>query len=112
MFNTKTYDSTNNNYNANFDTYIIGNNNVPVDGIKYYNNKFGQIMTSFIVDSGDTILGGNLIVTESTTIHGKTQFKNDLTITGNVYIPGLLITPSSNLLSGPTGSTGFIKKRN
>ena len=39
MFNTKTYDSTNNNYNANFDTYIIGNNNVPVDGIKYYNNK-------------------------------------------------------------------------
>ena len=54
MFNTKTYDSTNNNYNANFDTYIIGNNNVPVDGVKYYSNKFGQVMTSFIVDSGDS----------------------------------------------------------
>ena len=103
MFNTKTYDSINNNYNTNFDTYIIGNNNVPVDGIKYYNNKFGQIMTSFIVDSGDTILGGNLIVTESTTIHGKSNFKNDVTITGNVYIPGIIVTPSSNLLKGETG---------
>ena len=82
MFNTKTYDSTNNNYNANFDTYIIGNNNVPVDGVKYYSNKFGQVMTSFIVDSGDSILGGNLIVTESTIIHGKSNFKNDVTITG------------------------------
>ena len=98
MFNTKTYDMTNNNYNANFDTYIIGNNNVPVDGIKYYSNKFGQVMTSFIVDSGDTILGGNLIVTESTTIHGKSNFKNDVTITGNVYIPGNLITPFLKLL--------------
>ena len=106
MFNTKTYDSANNNYNANFDTYIIGNNNVPVDGVKYYSNKFGQVMTSFIVDSGDSILGGNLIVTESATIHGKTQFKNDVTIIGNVYVPGNLITPSSNLLSGSTGSTG------
>ena len=67
-FNTKTYYSTNNNYNANFDTYIIGNNNIPVDGIKYYSNKFAQIMASFIVDSGDTILGGNLIVTESATV--------------------------------------------
>ena len=82
MFNTKTYDSTNNNYNANFDTYVIGNNNVPVDGVKYYSNKFGQVMTSFIVDSGDSILGGNLIVTESTIIHGKSNFKNDVTITG------------------------------
>ena len=65
MFNTKTYDSTNNNYNTNFDTYIIGNNNIPVDGVKYYNNKFSQVMSSFIVDGGDTILGGNLIVTEA-----------------------------------------------
>ena len=74
MFNTKTFDSTNNNYNANFDTYVIGNNNVPVDGIKYYSNKFCQVMTSFIVDPGDSILGGNLIVTESTTIQGKSNF--------------------------------------
>ena len=102
MFNTKTYDSTNNNYNANFDTNIIGNNNVPVDGIKY----FGQVMTSFIVDSGDTILGGNQIVKESRTIHGKSNFKNDVTITGNVYIPGNLITPSSNLIKGDRGPTG------
>ena len=46
-FNTKPYNSTNNNYNTNFDTYIIGNNNIPVDGVKYFNGKFGQVMTSF-----------------------------------------------------------------
>ena len=51
-FNIPEFIVQNNNYNANFDTYIIGNNNVPIDGIKYYSNKFGQVMTSFIVDSG------------------------------------------------------------
>ena len=83
-FNSKIYDSTNTNYNTNFDTYIVGNNNVPVDGVKYYNNKFPQSMTSFIVDGGDSILGGNVIISESTTIHGKCTLKNDLTIGGNV----------------------------
>ena len=106
MFNTKIYDSTNNNYNTNFDTYIIGNNNIPVNGNLYYNNKFGKLMTSFIVDSGDSILGGNVIISENTTVHGKCDFKNNLTIAGNVYIPGKIITPSSNLLSGPTGPSG------
>ena len=105
-YNTKTYDSTNNNYNANFDTYIMGNNNIPVDGSLYYNNKFGKIMTSFIVDSGDSVLGGNVLVSENLTIHGKGDFKNVLTIGGNVYIPGRIITPSSNLLSGPTVQAG------
>ena len=97
-FNTKTYDSTNNNYNTNFDTYIIGKNNIPVNGNLYYNNKFGKLMTSFIVDSGDSILGGNVIISENTTVYGKCDIKNDLTIAGNVYIPGKIITPSSNLL--------------
>ena len=106
-FNTKTYDSTNNNYNANFDTYIIGNNNVPVDGVKYYNNKFGQVMTSFIVDNGDSILGGNLIVTNDTTIHGICDFKNDVFIGGNVFIPGNLITSSTNLITGQQGERGW-----
>ena len=107
-FNTKIYDSTNTNYNANFDTYIMGNNNIPVDGNLYYNNKFGKIMTSFIVDSGDSVFGGNVLVSENLTIHGKGEFKNDLTIGGNVYIPGKIITPSTNLLSGPTGPIGPI----
>ena len=106
-FNTKTYDSTNNNYNANFDTYIIGNNNVPVDGVKYYGNKFGQVMTSFIVDSGDSILGGNLIVSNDATIHGICDFKNDVFIGGNVFIPGNLITSSTNLITDLQGETGW-----
>ena len=86
MFNTKTYDSTNNNYNANFDTYVIGNNNVPVDGIKYYSDKFGQVMTSFIVDSGDTILDGNLIVTESATIHGEKVILKTMSLSMGMFI--------------------------
>ena len=106
-FNTKTYDSTNNNYNANFDTYIIGSNNVPVDGVKYYNNKFGQVMTSFIVDNGDSILGGNLIVSNDTTIHGTCDFKKDVFISGNVFIPGNLITSSTNLITGQQGERGW-----
>ena len=106
-FNTKTYDSTNNNYNANFDTYIIGNNNVPVDGVKYYDNKFGQVMTSFIVDNGDSILGGNLIVSNDTTIHGTCDFKKDVFISGNVFIPGNLITSSTNLITGQQGERGW-----
>ena len=40
-FNTKTYDSGNNNYNTNFDTYINGNNTIALDGTKYYESKFG-----------------------------------------------------------------------
>ena len=99
MFNTKPYNSTNNNYNTNFDTYIIGNNNIPVDGIKYFNGKFGQVMTSFIVDSGDTILGGNVIISENVTIHGKSDFKNDVTITGNVFIPGKITDRKSTRLN-------------
>ena len=106
-FNTKTYDSTNNNYNANFDTYIIGNNNVPVDGVKYYGNKFGQVMTSFIVNNGDSILGGNLIVSNDATIHGICDFKKDVFISGNVFIPGNLITSSTNLITGLQVETGW-----
>ena len=106
-FNTKTYDSTNNNYNANFDTYIIGNNNVPVDGVKYYGNKFGQVMTSFIVNNGDSILGGNLIVSNDTTIHGICDFEKDVFISGNVFIPGNLITSSTNLITDLQGETGW-----
>ena len=86
-YNTKIYDSTNNNYNANFDTYIMGNNNIPVDGNLYYNNKFAKVMTSFIVDSGDSILGGNVLVSENLTIHGKSDFKNDVTIRPFLIVP-------------------------
>ena len=61
-FNTKTYDSTNNNYNTNFDTYIIGSNNIPVNGNLYYNNKFGKLMTSFIVPYNVCIKTGIVII--------------------------------------------------
>ena len=36
VFNTTIYDPSNNNYNTNYDTYISGNNNIAVDGSKYF----------------------------------------------------------------------------
>ena len=92
-FNTKIYDSGNNNYNTNFDTYINGNNNIALDGTKYYDSKFSQIMASFVVDNGDSIFGGNaiisnaLIVYDDIMIGGQISLLNAYTISfiGNTY---------------------------
>ena len=75
VFNTTIYDPSNNNYNTNYDTYISGNNNIAVDGGKYYNNKFHKIMASFVVDSGDTVLGGNVIVSNELNCYGNISNK-------------------------------------
>ena len=75
VFNTTIYDPSNNNYNTNYDTYIFGNNNIAVDGGKYYNNKFQKIMASFIVDSGDSVLGGNLLVYNELNCYGNISNK-------------------------------------
>ena len=75
VFNTKTYDESNKNYNINYDTYISGNNYISINGTKYYNNKFGKIMASFVVDAGDTVLGGNVIVTDELNCYGNISSK-------------------------------------
>lgn len=38
--------------------------------IETENNVFGNVMASFIVDGGDTILGGNLLITNNINIGG------------------------------------------
>ena len=82
VYNTTLYDVSNNNYNTNFDTYISGNNNIPVNGSKFYNNKFGKVMTSFIVDSGDSILGGNVKISNELNCYGNisSNFNNKLNV--------------------------------
>ena len=75
-------DTSNNNYNTNYDTYISGNNNIAVNGEKYYNNKFSKIMASFVVDTGDTLLGGNLAVSNELNCYGNisSSFNNKLNV--------------------------------
>ena len=62
-FNTQTYDSTSVVYNILDQTYIDGSNCIPINGTTYYPNLFGNVMCSFFVDGGDSILGGNTIIT-------------------------------------------------
>ena len=106
-FNTKIYDSGNNNYNTNFDTYINGNNNIALDGTKYYDSKFSKFMASFVVDNGDSIFGGNAIISNALTVYdnviigGQISLLNTYTILfiGNTY-------NNTSCLNLSTSSTG------
>ena len=77
VFNTTIYDPSNNNYNTNYDTYISGNNNIPLNGGKYYDNKFGKIMATFIVDGGDSVLGGNVLISNELNCYGNISSKSN-----------------------------------
>ena len=77
VFKTTIYDPSNNNYNTNYDTYISGNNNIAVDGSKYFENKFGKIMATFVVDTGDTILGGNVLISDELYCYGNISSKSN-----------------------------------
>ena len=75
VFNTTIYDPSNNNYNTNYDTYISGNDNIALNGEKYYENKFGKIMATFIVDGGDSVLGGNVLISNELNCYGNISNK-------------------------------------
>ncbi len=62
-FNNTTYDTTQTNYNMSLATYIDGSNCIAMSGTKWYNGVYGNVMCSFAVDGGDSILGGNVIMT-------------------------------------------------
>ena len=83
-FSNVTYDPTNTGYNSEYPIYIDGTSaSIPVNGAKYYGNVFGNVMCSLIVDGGDTICGGNLLVTQNINIGG-----------------GLCILPTYSVVSG------------
>ena len=89
-FNTTPYSTITANYNIESPTYINGNNTVPLSGNKYYGNIFGNVMASFVVDNGDTILGGNVIVSGDHYIGGNIKAYNG-NIVGNLNV-GLNLT--------------------
>ena len=65
-FSNVTYDASNTGYNSEYPIYIDGTSaSIPVNGTKYYGNVFGNVMCSLINEGGDTILGGNLLVTQN-----------------------------------------------
>ena len=62
-FNTKPYDPSSKSFNILDPIYIDGANDIPISGTTWYPGIFGNVMCSFCVDAGVTILGGNVIVT-------------------------------------------------
>ena len=85
-FNTLTYDPSNVAYNTELPIYLDGTtSSIPVNGTKYYGNVFGNVMCSFIVDGGDTILGGNVLVSQNICLGGGLNILPVITdICGNV----------------------------
>ena len=89
-FNTKTYDNGNHNYNTNFDTYINGNNTIALDGTKYYDSKFGKVMASLVVDNGDSIFGGNVIISNALTVYDNVMIGGQISLL-NAYIVAMTL---------------------
>ena len=43
---------------------------LPFVSKNYYNNIFGNVMASFVVDHGDSVLGGNVIISQNLNLGG------------------------------------------
>lgn len=74
-FNTAVYDITPETYNMSLPTYIDGSNCIAMSGTKWYDGAFGELMCSFAVDGGDSILGGNVIISGDVTCCSKLLVK-------------------------------------
>jgi hypothetical protein len=101
-FNTTVYDSTSTSFSYDFQTVLDGSAaTIPVNGSKYYGNVFGNVMTSFFVDCGDSIFGGNVLVTNNISLAGGI---NILATSGTVrgtptYISGSTLSYLSGISS-------------
>ena len=114
-FNTVVYENNDSSYNVSYPMYIDGSGaqNIPLDGNDYL-NKFGQIMAAFVVDKGDCILGGNVLISEQLSVFDKLHIYNDISVNGVYITPNelsYLDGATSNLqtqisLKAQTGSTG------
>ena len=85
-FNTIPCDLSNVAYNTELPIYLDGiSSSIPVNGAKYYGNVLRNEMCSFIVDGGDSILGGNVLVTQNICLSGGLNILPVITdISGNV----------------------------
>ena len=91
-FNTAVYDITPETYNMSLATYIDGSNCIAMSGTKWYNGAFGELMCSFAVDGGDSILGGNVIISGDATCCSKLLVKGVTTFNAN---PVCSVVPTS-----------------
>ena len=94
-FNTRIYDASSVAYNILDQTYIDGSNCIPINGTTWYPNKFGNVMCSFCVDGGDSILGGNVIITGDISACSNVLVNNQLTVVGSSAVPTLTSADSS-----------------
>jgi hypothetical protein len=112
-FNSTTYNASSTAYNSEFPVYVDGTTaTIPVNGSKYYGNVFGNVMCSFIVDGGDTILGGNLLLTQNLNIGGGINTLPVITTTsGNTTttVAGLPTFISGTILSYLYGITSSVQ---
>ena len=113
-FNNQPYDDQNNEYNQFGSIYIDGSNNISLSGTKYYNSLFPDLMASFVVDKGDSILGGNVIIAGDTKITGNLNVGSDLSlnkrlfVNGDVSLNSSLYIKKSILLDAKTPKDGFM----
>lgn len=71
-FNTATYNSSDVSYNVEFPIYIDGTvQHIPVNGSLYGGKYFGNVMCAFMVDAGDSILNGNVMITQNVNLAGS-----------------------------------------
>ena len=110
-FNAITYDPSNVSYNTELPIYLDGTtSSIPVNGAKYYGNVFGNVMCSFIVDGGDTILGGNVLVSQNICLGGGLNILPVITdICGNVVsysqdVPTFITGQSLSCIAGASSN--------
>ena len=114
-FSNVTYDPSNTGYNSEYPIYIDGTSaSIPVNGSKYYGNVFGNVMCSFINDGGDTILGGNLMVTQNINLGGGLCILPTYSaVSGNIStnMQGIPTYVSGNALTYIAGVTSNIQSQ-
>ena len=111
-FNDVSYNPANVDYNMITPLFIDGSNCIPMSGNLYYNGLFGNVMCSFAVDNGDTVLGGNVIM------YGDVSCCSRVCIRGNVYVGGDISFNGSNVTfaslpecsANPTKATNLVTK--
>ena len=111
QFNTTAYSATSAAYNALAPVYIDGTvaavsaSGTSATGLAAYGGSFGNVMCSFMVDNGDSIFGGNVIVPQSVNVAGNlVAITAAATVVYNPYslyypIPTVTVTAFQALLA-------------
>ena len=94
-FNTTTYDVSDQSFNLLNPIYINAapettsakypRNPISISGKNYYNGAFGNVMCSFAVDGGDSVLGGNVIIAGDLSCCARVAINGNTSITGNLF---------------------------